>query len=118
MLNHTSPDNVRIHLYTNNRTPSGSDVLSNYTESTAAGYASASLTGSSWTVSTTLGTTSAVYATRTFTFTTTDTIYGMYATNNASSQLLWAESFDSGPYNLPSGGGTIDLDPVLRLRGG
>ena len=116
VLNHTVPDNARLHLYSNEREPSDDDVLSSYTECTAAGYASMSLNGSLWTFATAAGTTTASYPTRTFTFTTSATVNGYYMTNNAATQLIFAESFDDGPYEIV-GTGYVAVDPGVRLRG-
>jgi hypothetical protein len=115
LVNFSSADNLRLHLYTNNYVPTKSDTLSNYTEASATGYASISLTGSSWTIATTSGTTSAVYAVQTFTTTAAMTAYGYYITNNASTQILAAERFTDGPYTLPVTGGTIDVTPTINF---
>ena len=50
MLNKVDPTDMRLHLYTNDITPSDEDVLADYTESTATGYAYIDLTGASWTI--------------------------------------------------------------------
>lgn len=115
MLNYAPADNVRLHLFTNNYTPVATDTLANYTESVAAGYGSMVMTGSAFTVATVSGTSSATYVRQTFSYTTSETVYGYYITNNASSVLLWAERFTGAPFNLPNTGGTIDIDPSLTL---
>ena len=97
MLNYTASDNCKLRLYTNNTTPVEADTTVNYTESSAAGYALATLTGTSWTVSTTSNVTTAVYAERTFSYSTSETAYGYYVTNNAGNTVLWAERFTGAP---------------------
>lgn len=115
-LNKETPDDVIIHLYTNNKTPAEGDVLGGYTEATAAGYASITLTGASWTISTVSNTTTGEYAQVSFDFTAAEpNIYGYYVTDNANSILLWAERFSDGPYAIPSGGGSVKITPKIEL---
>ena len=120
MLNKSATGDVRLHLYTNNRTPAEGDALVSYTESSGAGYASILLTGSSWTVATVGGTTSGDYAQQTFTYSGAEpTIYGYYVTTkNAAGDtiVLWANKFTNGPYVIPSGGGSIRFTPKVRLN--
>lgn len=115
MVNYAPADNVVLHLYTNNWTPTSSDTLANYTESVAAGYHSMTLPGSQWTVSTVAGTSSATFATQTFSYSTSETLYGYYITNNATSTLLWVELFTGAPFTIPSTGGTLQVNPDLTL---
>lgn len=115
MLNHTAADNCRLHLFTNDYTPQTNDVIGNYTECSVSGYTSIPLTGSQFTVSTSSGTSAAVYARQTFSLTTSTNAYGYYITNNGSAILIWAERFTGAPFQIPTGGGTIGLDPDIRL---
>lgn len=116
MLNNASPDNVNLHLYTNNYTPTSSDTVASYTESTGAGYALITLTGSSWVIA---GPTPATasYPQVTFTYTGAEPVlYGYYVTNNANTILEWAERFTDGPYSIPSGGGSVKITPKISLQ--
>lgn len=114
-LNKVAATNVRLHLYSNNYTPTATTDLVNFTESTGTGYASVVLTGSSWTVSTD-STTTATYSQQTFTYTGADTIYGYYITTNASTVLLWCELSAGAPYSIPAGGGSIRVTPTIELK--
>lgn len=105
---------VVLHLYVNDVTPAEADVVGDYTEATAAGYAAATLTGGSWTVSTTGGTTSGAYAQQDFVITEATTVYGYYVTDVAGTTLLWAERFGTTAV-LGSGGGTISITPSIEL---
>ena len=108
-LNKASPANVKLHLYKTNVTPGKSDTVSTYTEcDTGAGYAAVSLTGSSWTVATANGTTTASYAAQTFTFTSGQSVYGYYVTDSTSTTVLWSEAFPS-VFTIPSGGGSVTV---------
>lgn len=115
MLNAATPDNCKLHLYTNDQEPATNDTLGNYTECSAAGYTAMVLTGSQFTISTSSGTSSAIYARRTFSLSTSVNVYGYYITNNASTTLIWADRVDGAPFQIPIGGGTIGLDPDIRL---
>jgi hypothetical protein len=117
MLNKASPTDPKLHLYTNNLTPSGSDNKVSYTESAATGYATATLTGSNWTITTNVGVTSATYAQQTFTYSAAEpNIYGYFVTDNTNTILLWAERFTDGPYAIPSGGGSVKVTPTIQLQ--
>ena len=115
-LNHTEATNVVLHLYTNDYTPIEGSVIGGFTECTASGYFAKTLTGTSFTVSTTEGVTTAEYAQQTFTLTGTSTDYGYYITNNAGSQVLWAERFSDAPHSIPSGGGTEKVTVKITLE--
>jgi hypothetical protein len=120
MLNYSGaavPD-VVLRLYTNNRTPGEGDDTSSYTESTGSGYSEITLTGSSWTVATVTGTTTAEYAQQTFTYTGAEpNIYGYYVTDDEPETIvLWAELFSDGPYAIPSGGGSVKITPKIQLE--
>lgn len=115
-LNHTAADDVKLHLYTNDVTPSESHTVANYTEATGNGYSEIELTGSSFTVATSDGVTTASYTEQTFTFTGGPvSVYGYYVTDGAGTTLLWAERFTSAPYNIPADGGEIRI--TIRLTG-
>lgn len=116
ILNNVTSDDSRLHLYSNNVTPSESDTVGTYTEVTSSGYASISLTGSLWTIGTTLGTSIATFPRQTFTFSTSVVAYGLYVTDNASTQLLWAEKFEPLPFSIPSTGGQIQIDVAFALE--
>ena len=116
MLNFAAPTNVELRLYTNNLTPAYSDTLVSYTESSAAGYASLVLTGSLWTVAISSGTTVANFAQQTFSYTTSESVYGYFVTSHSKGQVLWAERFSGAvPFNIPSGGGTVSITPRVTL---
>jgi|SRR6056297_2402172 len=116
-LNLNTPDDVVLHLYTNDKTPAEGDVAGDYTESTGAGYSAQTLTGASWSVTTTTGTTTGEYPQVTYTYTAAEpNIYGYYVTNSAGSTLLWAERFSDGPYAIPSGGGSVKITPKIELE--
>lgn len=111
ILNGASPDNVKMHLYSNNVTIAETSVIGDFTLITDP--AAIALTGSSFDYTTAVGTAS--YAQQTFTFTGAATVYGYVITNNAGTILLAAESFADGPYSIPSGGGTVKITANISL---
>ena len=115
MLNHTTPTNWILRLYTSNTTPAEADTVATYTEASQAGYSAKTLTGASWTVATANNVTTATYAEQTFTFTEAATVYGYYYTDAAGTTLLIAERFAGAPFTLPASGGSISITPLISL---
>lgn len=105
----TSAFHLVLHLYTNNHTPALADVSGNYTECSLSGYGAVTLTGSSWTGSTSGGLASYTYPTITWTFfanTGSTTIYGVFGTDSDTGHLCFAESFGTN-FTVPASGGTL-----------
>jgi hypothetical protein len=116
MLNIATPTNTVLHLYSNNLTPSSTTVIGDVTEVASGGYASVTLTSSSWTVATSVGgITTATYSEQTFNITTSSTVYGYYITNVAG-DLLWLERFTAAPFQLPGSGGQILVTSTISLN--
>src|SRR5690242_18992599 len=114
MLNVTVPTQVELRLYTNDRTPAYTDGLGSYVESSAAGYAGITLTGANWTCATSSGTSVANYGQQTFSYTTSESVYGYFVTRVNKSELLWCERFSgSVPFSIPSGGGSVAITPRI-----
>jgi hypothetical protein len=116
MLNFSATGDVVLHLFRNNYTPIESSLVAAFTECTGAGYAAKTLTGSSWSIATAAGVSTASYAEQTFTFTATDVVYGYYVTNAAGTIVLWAELLSGSPFNIPSGGGSVKITPKFVLE--
>jgi len=105
---------LRIHLYTNNHTPTIGDTLANYTECTDPMYPAVSMTGANWSFANNAGVCTATYQQITWNFGGNVTLYGYYVTDAANGKVCWAEKF-STPINLGSGQGLI-LIPQLTLQ--
>lgn len=107
-----------LRLYTNNLNPSKSTEIEDLTEASEAGYSPITLTGVSWTFSTSSGgTNSAIYSEQAFNFTEGVTVYGYYVTTTEGTpKLLYAERFTDGPYGLISSGGQITVVPFLAAN--
>jgi len=116
MLNVTAATNTELRLYVNNVTPAYTDTVSSYVESSAAGYAGITLTGAGWTVATSSGTTVANYAQQTFSYTTSENVYGYFVTRVGKNEVLWSERFSGTvPFAIPSGGGTVSVTSRVTL---
>ena len=115
-LNNTAPQDQKLKLYTNNITPGESDTAGTFTEATFTGYSAASLAGANWDF--TSGDPSFAQYNTTLTFTSTATqtleaIYGFYIVQTSSGILMWAERFDTGPFNIKLNGDNIQI--TLKL---
>jgi len=115
IVNQLKPQDLVLHLYTNNYVPTETTTLAYLTEADpATGYQAQNLVGASWNVTQTAGVTTAMYPDVTFSFTTATTIVGYYVTT-ISNSLLWVEIFSNGPFSLPAGGGQLAVTPTLTL---
>lgn len=105
-----------LRLYNTNITPSESDTVATYSETTFDGYAAKTLSGGSWpAASTTAGITSSTYAVQNFACTGTDAdVYGQYYEDVATGVLLAAELASGAPFNV-SNGQDIDVTPIFEL---
>jgi hypothetical protein len=105
---------LKYDFFTNNITPSETDTAATYTIATGGGYASKTMTGSSWTV-TGGAPSSATYAQQTWTFTgaltTNPTIYGYRVTRATAGDLFCAETFPS--FTPATNGDNILLTPTI-----
>lgn len=109
-------ENVVLRLFTNNKTPAEADVVGDYTEAAGNGYAAITLTGANWTV-TGGAPTSAAYAQQTFTFSgALGNVYGYYMTRAGSGDLVYAERFTDGPYNIVNNGDQIKITPQITAE--
>lgn len=108
-----STETLKVCLYTNNITPAEGDTAGTYTVASGGGYADATLTAGSWTV-TGGAPTQAVYGpTITWTFTGalsgSATVYGYYIVRNTTGDIVGAENF-STPFTPAANGDYISLN--------
>ena len=117
IVNKVSPTNLVLHLYANSLTLSTETFSTgSFTEATATGYSSVTLTGAGWNASTVGGISSALYDNGiTFSFSVGQDIQGYYVTDT-SINILWAEEFPGAPFQLPVGGGDIAVRPQVQLN--
>ena len=112
----SSSGDRRLKLFVNNLVPSLTTQIEDITECSSMGYEAKTLFGSSWSVETVDGTTSASYGEQTFDIEEEVLIYGYYVTSYDGTQLLWVERFSGAPYTLPVGGGSIGITLNFNLN--
>lgn len=114
LVNKTVPENLVYRLFTNSITPAETDTAATYTEATGGGYAAATLSGASWTI-TPGAPSSAAYAQQTFTFTgpltTNPDVRGYYVTRATSGDLVLSETFTV--FTPTNNGDNIKLTPTI-----
>jgi len=119
ILNIDAPENLSIRLYANNVIPDENSTVATFTEvANGLGYTTGgiSLTPGSWSVIS--GNPSQAEHTEvTWTFTgAAGKIYGYYVTRDTGGELMWAERFTNGPFNIPTNGDEIKITPRLTLE--
>lgn len=116
ILNIDAPQGLVIHLFANNIVPTEIDVVANYNEVSGGGYSSIGLIAGSWV--TIPGTpTSAEHTEVIFIFNAAvGNVYGYYVTRDTGFELMWAERFSNGPFNIQTSGDEIRVTPRLTLE--
>jgi hypothetical protein len=112
-VNRATPENLVLRAFTNNITPAETDNAAAYTEDTAPGYASITLTGASWGAPSEGAPSSIAYAQQTWTYTGASNVYGYFMTRATSGRIALAERFTGAPFAIPSGGGTVKVTPQI-----
>lgn len=108
----TTTENLVLKLFSNNIVPSDTDTATTYTEVSGGGYAAKILTGSTWTVTGGI----ASYTPQTFTFTgSVGNVYGYYVVRETTLDLVFAERFTSGPFDVQTSGDIITITLNLNL---
>ena len=122
ITNNDAPENISIRLYINAVTPDESSVVGTFTEVlNEAGYTTGgtSLTPASWTI-VSGNPSQAEHTEITFAFTGALTapgdVYGYYVTRDTGGELMWAERFTNGPFNITTNGDEIKVTPRLTLE--
>lgn len=116
LLNISSPEDLVLRLYSNNVTPSEADVAGTYTEVTGGGYASVTLVPANWGI-TPGDPTQALHPEIIFTFTgSIGNVYGYFLTQVTSGDLMWAERFTNGPFNITTNGDQIKVTLSITLE--
>jgi hypothetical protein len=111
MTNNASTQNLTLRLYSNNYTPVEASTYASFTEATFTGYSAAALTAGSWTI-TAADPSTAAYPQVTFTSTAgsqNQNIYGYYVTRATGPEVVFAELFTDGPYNIANNGDAIKI---------
>ncbi len=110
----TAQYDLVYRLYTNNITPAETDVAGTYAEASGGGYASKTLTGASWTVSSGAPST-ATYAAQQWIFTGplngNATVYGYYVTRATANDIVFAENFSA--FTPATSGDNLTVNPRI-----
>jgi hypothetical protein len=112
-------DILLLHLYSNDRIPSKTDVVTNYTDVVSAGYAPKLLTPSDWVIAVDAlsGDYVATFPEQVFSFDDLLQVYGYYITDHNSANLILAERFTTAPVTLQLGvGGNVKVTPTLKAN--
>jgi hypothetical protein len=114
LVNKTSLENLVLKLFKSNTTPAETDTAGTYTEADFTGYSSITLTGASWTITAD----TASYAQQTFTSSAgsqNQDVYGYFLVRATGGELMFAERFSDGPYNVNNIGDNIKITPNLTV---
>ena len=115
-LGKTAPENLLLHLYSNNITPGETDTDSSYTEVVGHDYAEKTLLPANWTISAG-NPAEGVYPQQEWIFSgEAGAVYGYYLTGATSGLLYWAERFTDGPYIINLDGDRIRVTPKITLQ--
>lgn len=112
---------LTIKLYSNDRTPAGTDAAADYTEATGGGYSNFPLTFANWTIAGGTPTAATYNTVQEWNFTgatgAPSTIYGYFVTRDSDGLLMWAERFPSGsvPFT-PVNGSIIRVLPRIQCE--
>ncbi len=108
----TATEDLYLKLFSNNIIPTPITELDDLIEVTGGGYQQKTLSGSSWTVTGNVATSSS----QLFTFTSSiGNVYGYYLVGQTSGQLIACEKFNSGPFNITNQGDTITVTANISI---
>jgi hypothetical protein len=115
LVNKSTPENLKLRLYESNTTPSETDTTATFTTATFTGYADATLSGASWTV-TAGAPSSAAYAEQTFTSSAgsqSKSVYGYLYLRATTGDIVAAERFSDAPYSIVNLGDAVKITPAI-----
>lgn len=111
----SSPENLVLRLFQNDKMPADTDTAADYTEATFTGYAALTLTGASWSV--VAGDPSVATCTEQDFTSSADqgmqTIYGYYLTRVTTGDLMWVERLPT-PQVIQNNGDRISITPRIE----
>ena len=112
----TTPEDLSLHLYSNNVYPDADSIESDFVESTFSGYSSKSLTRATWNSTTTNGSGAGqiTYPIQSWTPGESASVYGYYVKGVTSGTIIFAERF-ADVYALESGI-NLTITPKISMR--
>jgi len=116
LVNTDAPEDLTIHLYTGVTPITETMVVGDFTELPVAnGYASIPLTGT-WTI-TEADPSLAEHTLVDWTFTgTVGNVHGYFVTRATGGELMWAEEFTNGPYDIQTASDQIRITPRITAN--
>ena len=116
VTNSAVPEDLDIRLYVNDLNPDESVVVGNFIEANGGDYAKIELNSTLWIV-TPGEPTVAEHPQVSWTFTgAVGSVYGYYITRRTTGDLVWAERFTNGPYNVANANDQIRVTPRLTAN--
>jgi hypothetical protein len=107
---------AKLHLYSNDLTPTPANVLADFTEVVASGVVAQTITWSpAFYDVNTLAVSSGGEKLYTQTGGTGDVCYGVFLTDTAGAVLLWSARLDAPPFNFALAGDTLPLTIKMGL---
>jgi hypothetical protein len=105
---------AKLHLFSNNMTPTANNVLADFTECVYSGYAPATIvwSGAFYDING-IAVSSGGESLFAQVGATGDFCYGAFLTDSAGTHLLWAGNLDSPPFTFVSTGDTLPL--VIKM---
>lgn len=116
MLQQIVAAGLKLHIFTNNITPSDSTTLGSLTEAAWTGYAAQTLVAGNWvSLGVNLHVGTIVYPTCTFSNTSGSpvTAYGFYITDTTNTNLVAVGLFDGSPVTIAATIGTYSFIPTI-----
>ena len=116
LVNTDAPEDLTIRLYGTVATPiTETMVVGDFTEVSGAGYAAIPLTGT-WTI-TEADPSLAEHTLVDWTFTgVLGNVFGYYVTRVTGGELMWAEEFTNGPYDIQTASDQIRITPRITAN--
>lgn len=115
-LNKTPGEDLVLRLYSDDQTPSKTDVAGDYVEVTGNGYTAKTLSPNTFTF-TDGDPSTAAYPQQTFGFTgAAGNVYGYYVTQATSGALMFANRFSNAPINIANNGDEIRITLTITLN--
>ena len=116
ILNKKVPVELDIKLYVNDIIPAETDTVSTYVEASGSGYTTKQLVSGSWSISPG-NPSSSEHPQVTWVFTgALGNVYGYYIVRRSDGDLMWAERFTNGPYDVQISGDEVRVTPRLTLE--
>lgn len=117
LTNKSSPENLILKLYSNEKDPKEGDVESDYEEIEGGGYIALKLNPDQWIIKYKDEVVEASYPDVDFTFNgPVGNVYGYYVIQENSGNIVWSDRFDSGPHDIKNNGDQIKVTLKYRLN--